>query len=84
MHPEIDVVALASGVTAYPSMKHWTESMDIVSVSISPGAICKAVLTHGSTGHGKGFDRSAPMSEIRVKAVGHVSKGAVTLTVNKE
>ena len=33
----------------------------------------------------KGFDRSAPMSEIqRADSVGHISQGAVTLSVNGE
>jgi fumarylpyruvate hydrolase len=33
----------------------------------------------------KGFDRSAPMSEIHTAAsVGHISSGAITLAVNEE
>ena len=88
MHPEIEmVVALASG--GYRISEN--EALDRIYGYCVGLDFTRRDMQSGFKGMGrpwdmaKGFDRSAPMSEIqRVKDVGHVSEGAVTLMVNGE
>ena len=88
MHPEIEmVVALASGGYRIPE----NEALDRIYGYCVGLDLTRRDMQSGYKDMGrpwdmaKGFDRSAPMSEIqRVKDVGHVSEGAVTLTVNGE
>jgi fumarylpyruvate hydrolase len=88
MHPEIEmVVALKSG--GYRILKD--QALDTVFGYCVGLDMTRRDMQSGFKDMGrpwdmaKGFDRSAPMSEIHTAAsVGHISSGAITLAVNEE
>ena len=88
MHPEIEmVVALKSG--GYRILED--EALNTVFGYCVGLDMTRRDMQSGFKDMGrpwdmaKGFDRSAPMSEIHTAAsVGHISSGAVTLAVNEE
>jgi fumarylpyruvate hydrolase len=88
MHPEIEmVVALKSG--GYRILED--QALDTVFGYCVGLDMTRRDMQSGFKDMGrpwdmaKGFDRSAPMSEIHTAAsVGHISSGAVTLAVNDE
>jgi fumarylpyruvate hydrolase len=88
MHPEIEmVVALKSG--GYQILED--QALDTVFGYCVGLDMTRRDMQSGFKDMGrpwdmaKGFDRSAPMSEIHTAAsVGHISSGAVTLAVNEE
>ena len=88
MHPEIEmVVALKSG--GYRILED--HALDTVFGYCVGLDMTRRDMQSGFKDMGrpwdmaKGFDRSAPMSEIHTAAsVGHISSGAVTLAVNEE
>jgi fumarylpyruvate hydrolase len=88
MHPEIEmVVALKSG--GYRILED--QALDTVFGYCVGLDMTRRDMQSGFKDMGrpwdmaKGFDRSAPMSEIHTAAsVGHISSGAITLAVNEE
>ena len=88
MHPEIEmVVALKEGGYRIPE----SEALDKIYGYCVGLDMTRRDMQSGFKDMGrpwdmaKGFDRSAPMSEIHTAAsVGHISAGAVTLAVNGE
>jgi fumarylpyruvate hydrolase len=88
MHPEIEmVVALKSG--GYQILED--QALDTVFGYCVGLDMTRRDMQSGFKDMGrpwdmaKGFDRSAPMSEIHTAAsVGHISSGAITLAVNEE
>ena len=86
MHPEIEmVVAMKNGGYRIPEAK----ALDCIFGYCVGLDFTRRDMQSGFKDMGrpwdmaKGFDRSAPMSEIHpVSQVGHIDKGAVTLTVN--
>lgn len=88
MHPEIEmVVALKSGGYRIPEVK----ALDCIFGYCVGLDFTRRDMQSGFKDMGrpwdmaKGFDRSAPMSEIHpVAEVGHIDRGAVTLSVNGE
>ena len=88
MHPEIEmVVALKSG--GYRILED--QALDTVFGYCVGFDMTRRDMQSGFKDMGrpwdmaKGFDRSAPMSEIHTAAsVGHISSGAITLAVNEE
>jgi len=88
MHPEIEmVVALKEGGYRIPE----SEALDKIYGYCVGLDMTRRDMQSGFKDMGrpwdmaKGFDRSAPMSEIHTaESVGHISAGAVTLAVNDE
>ena len=88
MHPEIEmVIALKSG--GYRILED--QALDTVFGYCVGLDMTRRDMQSGFKDMGrpwdmaKGFDRSAPMSEIHTAAsVGHISSGAITLAVNEE